>query len=49
MLSKIFAKNLSEHSINVYRLINEEVGKSFAAVQPIESLSSTTINTLTSV
>ncbi|KAK0628284.1 hypothetical protein B0T17DRAFT_149373 [Bombardia bombarda] len=32
LLSKIFAKNLSDHSIGTYRLLCREVGRSFEAV-----------------
>jgi hypothetical protein len=30
--SQIFSKNLSEHSIGTYRLLIDEVGKTFEAV-----------------
>ncbi|KAI0534968.1 hypothetical protein GGR58DRAFT_28656 [Xylaria digitata] len=34
LFSKIFAKNLSDHSIGTYRLLCREVGESFEAVPP---------------
>jgi hypothetical protein len=34
LYSKIFTKNLSDHSTGTYRLLCREVGKSFKAVPP---------------
>lgn len=34
LYSRVFAKNLSDHSTGTYRLLCREVGKSFQAVPP---------------
>ncbi|KAI1382491.1 uncharacterized protein F4822DRAFT_444581 [Hypoxylon trugodes] len=49
VLAKIFAKNLSEHSISAYRMICEEVGNSFEAVGKTMSSSLTAIDIITMV
>ncbi|KAL2015886.1 hypothetical protein VTK56DRAFT_4661 [Thermocarpiscus australiensis] len=36
--SKVFAKNLSDHSISTYRLLCREVGETFEAVPNMQSL-----------
>lgn len=45
--SQIFSKNLSEHSIGTYRLLIDEVGKTFEAV--INTNASDSLSTLTPV